>query len=107
MYGAVAFAGCASLAVLAVVGRQSYKRKVVQLSKQLEFASCDTKHAPAKVWAVLTPVETVKVFFVPLFFVFTGTGLAAYGLKRLYGFRDIQQGIDTLRWVTRTGPPPS
>jgi hypothetical protein len=101
----VTVAGCVSLAVLAFVGRRSYKRKVVQLTKELEKEG--KKGTPDKVWAVLTPQETIKVFLVPLTYILSGTALTAFFLKRCYGIHNLQQGIDTLKWIARTGPPPT
>ena len=106
----VGIAGVASLAVLGVVGRRSYHRKVSQLTKELEKEAMGrnvktTGPAP-KVWAVLTPGETVKVFMVPMAVVFTGCGAVGYGVKRWYGVRDWDHAFATLRWVARTGPPP-
>lgn len=108
-FSAVGVAGSASLAVLALVGRQSYRRKVVQLSKDLEKNSMGPLNGrtPTKVWAVLTPQETIKVFLLPLAVVISGTTLLGTGFKQLYGIRDLREGLDTLRWVARTGPPPS
>ena len=108
-FSAVGAAGFASLAVLALVGRQSYRRKIGQLSKELEKKSTGLQNGrtPTKVWAVLTPQETIKVFLLHLAFVITGTSLLGAGLKQWYGIRDLREGLDTLRWVARTGPPPS
>lgn len=108
LVGAVGIAGLASLAVLAVVGRKSYQRKVVQLTKELakEGKTIDPS-SPPRVWAVLTPQEALKVFFIPFAVVATGSTVAGYGLKRFYGIRDMQHGIDTLKWIARVGPPPA
>ena len=79
---AVGVSAAVSLAVLAVVGRKSYHRKIVQLTKELEKEGKKFDvHAPPKVWAVLTPQETVKVFAIPLAFVLTGTGFAGFAMK--------------------------
>ena len=105
---AVGIAGIASLVVLSVVGRKSYQRKIVQWTKELETQGLDPKiHLPPKVWTVLTPGETLKVFLVPLAVVLTGSLGAGYGLKQWYGIRDVTHGYEMLRWVTRTGPRPS
>ena len=106
--GAVAFAGALSLGVLGIVGRRSYKRKIVQLTKELEKEgkSFDV-HAPPKVWAVLSPQETIKVFTFPLAVVLTGVATTGYLVKRSYGIRDMDHAIETIRWIARTGPPPS
>ena len=105
---AVGVSAIVSLAVLGVVGRKSYQRKIVQLTKELEKEGKKFDvHAPPKVWAVLTPQETVKVFAVPLAFVLTGTAAAGYGMKRWWGIRDWQHGVDTLKWIAKVGPPPS
>lgn len=105
---AVGVSAAVSLAVLAVVGRKSYHRKIVQLTKELEKEGKKFDvHAPPKVWAVLTPQETVKVFAIPLAFVLTGTGFAGFAMKRWWGIQDWQHGVDTLKWIAKTGPPPS
>lgn len=108
LVSAVGIAGVASVTVLAVVGRKSYQRKMVQLTKELakEGKTIDPS-SPPKVWAVLTPVETLKVFFIPLAVVVTGSALTGFGLKRFFGIRDMQHGIDTLKWIARAGPPPA
>jgi hypothetical protein len=108
LFSAVGIAGLASLTVLAVVGRRTYQRKVVQLTKELakEGKTIDPS-SPPKVWAVLTPEETLKVFFVPLAVVATGSAVTGFGLKQFYGIRDLQHGIDTLKWIARVGPPPA
>ena len=104
---AVGVAGVASLIVLAVVGRKSYQRKIVQLTKELEKQGMDSSSLPPKVWAVLTPGETMKVFLFPLAIVGSGTVAAVYGVKRFYGIRDMEHGMEMIRWITRTGPKPS
>ena len=104
---AVGVAGLASLVVLSVVGRKSYQRKIVQLTKELEKQGKDATSLPPKVWAVLTPGETMKVFLVPLTVVMTGCTITGYGLKQWYGIRDVNHGLEMLRWITRTGPRPS
>ena len=108
LVGAVGVAGAISLAVLGIVGRRSYKRKIVQLTKELakEGKSFDA-NSPPKVWAVLSPQETMKVFMFPLFVVMSGTSLVGYSVKKVWGIRDMQHGMDTLRWIARVGPPPS
>lgn len=108
LVSAVGIAGLASLTMLAVVGRKSYQRKVVQLTKELakEGKTIDPS-SPPKVWAVLTPEETFKVFLIPLAVVATGTAVTGFGLKRFYRIRDMQHGIDTLKWIARVGPPPA
>jgi hypothetical protein len=96
-----------SLTVLAVVGRQSYKRKVVQLTKQIaeETAQMRKSEGPPRVWAVLSPSETLKVFFVPMVWVLAGTGTVGIGLKKWYGVRDWDHAVRTMKWVAGTGPP--
>jgi hypothetical protein len=107
-YEMVGMAGLVSLAVLGMVGRRSYQRKIVQLTKEMEKeASGRAIDQPPRVWAVLTPMETIKVFLVPMGFVGAGCGIIGYGLKQWYGVRDIPHGFELLRWITRTGPPPS
>ena len=107
LVGAVGVAGAVSLAVLGIVGRKSYKRKIVQLSRELEKQGPRSVSAPPpKVWAVLTPQETIKVFTIPLVFVLSGTATVGYVLKHWCGIRDIQHGLQTFRWIARVGPPP-
>ena len=109
----VGVAGMASLAVLAIVGKKSYQRKVAQLTKEMEKEAF--KHVlegekiptPPRVWAVLTPQETVQVFAIPMIIVLSGTTVVGAGLKSWYGIRDVQHGLDTLKWITKTGPPPN
>ena len=104
---AVGVSAAVSLAVLAVVGRKSYQRKIVQLTKELEKEGKKFDvNAPPRVWAVLTPQETVKVFMIPLAFVLAGTTAAGLGMKRWWGVEDWQHGVDTLRWIAKVGPPP-
>ena len=104
---AVGVAGLASLVVLSVVGRKSYQRKIVQLTKELEKQGKDASSLPPKVWAVLTPGETMKVFLVPLAVVVTGSTILGYGIKQWVGIRDVNHGLEMLKWITRTGPRPS
>jgi hypothetical protein len=106
MMMSVGVAGTVSIIVLGLVGRKSYRRKVVQLTRELEREGKPLT-APSKVWSVLTPQETIKVFTIPMAFVLGGTALSGYGLKRWCGIRDFQHGLETLRWVTKTGPPPT
>ena len=105
---AVEIAGAVSLAVLGIVGRRSYQRKVVQLNQEIEKMGIKSSTAgpPLKVWAVLTPQETIRVFTVPLMFVLSGSALVGVSLKKWYGINDMRHAMETLRWVTRTGPPP-
>jgi len=104
---AVGVAGVASLIVLAVVGRKSYQRKIVQLTKELEKQGKGPSSLPPKIWAVLTPGETIKVFIFPLAIVGSGTIATGYGLKRAYGIRDMDHGMQMIRWIARTGPKPT
>ena len=108
-FKAVGIAGLASLVVLSVVGRRSYQRKILQLTKDLEKQGIakTSSSPPPKVWAVLTPTETLKVFIVPLCVVMSGTCILGLGVKKWYGIRDLQHGLETIRWVTKTGPRPS
>lgn len=102
-----------SLAVIGVVGRRSYKRKVSFLAKQMAEepgignVPQRTLGQPPKVWAVLTPSETLKVFFVPMAFVVGGTYTTGVCVKKWYGIRDWHHAVATMKWVARTGPPPS
>ena len=105
LLGGVGLAGLASLAVLTIVGRKSYQRKIVQLSKEMEKEG-NSVRMPSKVWAVLTPGETIKVFLVPMAYVVGGSMLVGTACKHWYGLRDWSHGIQTLKWITRTGPPP-
>jgi hypothetical protein len=111
LLGVVGVVGVVSLAVLGVVGRRSYNRKIVQLTKELEKEGkkyeISSSGKPPKVWAVLSPQETVKVFTVPLFFVLSGASAVGFGLKSWYGIRDFQHGLETIKWIARVGPPPS
>lgn len=104
----VGIAGAVSLAVLGIVGRKSYQRKVVQLNKEMEKMGIKplTAGPPPNVWAVLTPQETIRVFAVPLMFVLSGSAMVGVSLKKWYGINDMRHAMETLRWVTRTGPPP-
>ena len=104
LLASVGVAGLASFAVLVIVGRRSFQRKVVQLTKELEAEGM--REAPSKVWAVLTPKETIKVFAIPMAYVLTVTALVGTGLQRWYGIKDFPHAIETLKWVTKTGPPP-
>lgn len=108
LVGAVAVAGALSLGVLGVVGRRSYKRKIVQLTTELEKEgkTIDVS-APPKVWAVLSPQETIKVFTFPLAVVLTGVASAGYVIKGSYGIENMDHAIETIRWIARTGPPPA
>ena len=107
MMTSVGVAGVTSLVILGIVGRKSYQRKVVQLTRELEKEGKGAKYGPPKVRAVLTPVETIKVFLVPMVYVLCGTTIVGGGVKKLCGIRDFEHGISTLKWVTKTGPPPS
>ena len=108
LVGAVALAGAISLGVLGVVGRRSYRRKIVQLTKELEKeGKTFDVSAPPKVWAVLSPQETIKVFTFPLAVVLTGVCTTGYLVKRSYGIQSVDHAIETIRWVARMGPPPA
>ncbi len=101
-----------SLAVIALVGRRSYKRKITYLAKQMaEETKSDAlprlNRQPHRVWAVLTPGETLKVFFVPMAFVVSGVVSVGVLMKKWYGIRDGHHAIATMKWIAGTGPPPS
>lgn len=100
----VAGAALMSLSVLGIVGRKSYKRKVVQLAKE---ALITGQPAPVGAWAVLTPAETARVFLVPLGWVLGGSILVGAGAKKWIGIKDWDHGIQTIKWVTKRGPPPT
>jgi hypothetical protein len=108
LVGALAVAGALSLGVLGIVGRRSYRRKIVQLTKELEKeGKVFDPLSPPKVWAVLSPSETIKVFAMPLTIVLTGTTVTWFAIKKMYRINDIQHGMDTVRWLARVGPPPA
>jgi hypothetical protein len=107
LLNSVGFVAAGSLAVLGIVGRRSYKRKVVQIAREMEKEASTVVNPPPRVWAVLTPGETVKVFALPLGVVMAGTAATGYGLKRWYGFRDARDALDHIRWISRTGPTPN
>ena len=96
----VGFAGVGILSVLILVGRKSYHKKVAQLTKK-------TGDVPGRVWSVLTPAETIKVFAVPFVYVSVGCALLGTGLKQWMGIKDWKHGVETLRWITHTGPAPT
>lgn len=102
-----------SFGVIGLVGRSSYKRKVAYLAKQMaEEAKSNVSvnsasSNPPRVWTVLTPSETLKVFFIPMAFVLGGTYSVGVFVKRWFGIRDWDHGIATMKWVARTGPAPS